>query len=149
MNTFTRCVLAQCHFSVGRPGECGAIPALPSPIVAPSMPNSRPSTSPAWNVWLRAVGGARQEVTAAQSRGRAASRPNNTQETVEQVTVKIENATYGHDGKGLFRMADGQVWKAQKARPARNSSHRARATRLASSAENSAATECMSRARLE
>lgn len=40
-----------------------------------------------------------------------------SQETVEQATVAIENVTYGFDGRGLFRMTDGQVWKGTESTP--------------------------------
>ncbi len=31
--------------------------------------------------------------------------------------VEIESATYGFEGLGLFRMTDGQVWKASESTP--------------------------------
>ncbi|MBL8271504.1 hypothetical protein, partial [Steroidobacter sp.] len=39
------------------------------------------------------------------------------QESVERATVQIANVTYGFDGRGLFRMTDGQVWKATESAP--------------------------------
>lgn len=44
-------------------------------------------------------------------------RSNRPKDTVEEVTVQIANASYGFDGMGLFRMADGQVWKATESTP--------------------------------
>ncbi len=35
----------------------------------------------------------------------------------EQVSVKIVSVTYNHEGRGIFRMADGQVWRETEASP--------------------------------
>jgi len=65
---------------------------------------------------LQAVGGAPKKQAPA-SLGSEQVRSNRPQETVDQVTVQIQNVTYGFDGRGLFRMADGQVWKATETAP--------------------------------
>ena len=65
---------------------------------------------------LNARGAANQKVVPP-SLGAEQLRTERTQETVEQVTVQIESATYSFDGKGLFRMTDGQVWKGTESTP--------------------------------
>lgn len=58
----------------------------------------------------------RPAASASQKTGLGAEqvRSHPTDETVEQTAVVIENVTYGFDGTGTFRMADGQVWKASE-----------------------------------
>jgi hypothetical protein len=65
---------------------------------------------------LKATGAVRQEV-APPSLGAEQLRSKRSEDTVEQVTVQIENVSYGFDGMGLFRMTDGQVWKGTESTP--------------------------------
>ena len=64
----------------------------------------------------RALGGAPKEV-AQPSLGAEQLRTKPSQDDVQQVAVKIENVTYGFDGRGLFRTSDGQVWKGTESTP--------------------------------
>lgn len=65
---------------------------------------------------LQARGTARQEA-ARPSLGAEQLRSNRPEQPIEPVSVQIENATYGFDGMGVFRMADGQIWKATESTP--------------------------------
>jgi hypothetical protein len=65
---------------------------------------------------LRSQSGAGQQ-SAPPSLGSEQLRTKRPQDMVEQVTVEIENVSYGFDGMGVFRTTDGQVWKATESTP--------------------------------
>lgn len=116
MNNPTRCILAQCIFLYAALAHSAADPGA-----AIADCRAKHADHPSEHIAclereLRAQGGTRQEVAPA-SLGAEQLRSKSAQETVEQVTVQIENVTYGFDGRGLFRMADGQVWKGTETTP--------------------------------
>lgn len=111
MNTLTRCVLAQCIFLYAVLAQGAADPGA-----AIAECRARYAEHPTEHIAclereLQALSAAREQV-AQPSLGAEQVRTNRPQETFEPVIVQIENVTYGFDGMGLFRMTDGQVWKA-------------------------------------
>lgn len=116
MNTLTRCLVAQCIFLYAVLAHSAADPGA-----AITDCRARYAEQPAEHIAclereLRALGGSRQEA-APPSLGAEQIRAKRPQDSIEQTTVEIENVTYGFDGKGLFRMTDGQVWKATESTP--------------------------------
>lgn len=116
MNTLTRCVLAQwillyaalAHSAADPVADCRARHAEHPPEHIACLERELRA--------LRDLRAAGQEA-APSSLGTEQLRTNRPRETVEPVTVQIENVTYGFDGMGLFRMTDGQVWKAMESTP--------------------------------
>lgn len=113
MNTLTRCVLAQCIFLYAVLAHSAADPGA-----AIADCRARYAEQPPEHIACleRALGGARQEV-APPGLGAEQLPTKRAPETVDQATVTIANVSYGFDGMGLFRMADGQVWKAIESTP--------------------------------
>jgi hypothetical protein len=116
MNTLTRYLLAQCIFLYAVVAHSAA-----DPSAAIADCRAKYAEQPSEHIAclereLQARGGARQQV-APPSLGAEQLRKKSSEETLEQVSVQIENVTYGFDGKGLFRMADGQVWKGTESTP--------------------------------
>jgi len=116
MKASTRCVLAQCIFLYAVLAHSAA-----DPSAAIAECRARYVEQPSEHIAcleseLRAIGGARQEAPKP-SLGDEQVRTKRPEETVAQATVEIENVTYGFDGRGLFRMTDGQVWKAVESTP--------------------------------
>jgi hypothetical protein len=65
---------------------------------------------------LRALGAAPKEGVQP-GLGAEQLRTKPSQDTIEQVSVEIQNVTYGFDGRGVFQLADGQVWKGTESTP--------------------------------
>ncbi|MBL8271479.1 hypothetical protein, partial [Steroidobacter sp.] len=110
-NSLTRCVLAQGIFLYAALAHSAA-----EPSAAVADCRAKYAESPSEHVAcleraLNALGGKRQE-SAPASLGHEQLKKKTPQESVERATVQIANVTYGFDGRGLFRMTDGQVWKA-------------------------------------
>jgi hypothetical protein len=116
MKTLTRCVLAQCILLYAVLAHSAADPGA-----AIADCRAKHAEHPSEHIAclereLQAVGDAREEAEQP-SLGAEQLRTNRPSETVEPVIVTIENVTYGFDGMGLFRMTDGQVWKAMESMP--------------------------------
>lgn len=116
MNTLTRCVLAQCIFLYAVLAHSAADPGAAIANCRAKYADHPPEHVACLERELNALGGTPQEV-APPALGAEQLRTKPAQETVEQVTVQIENVSYGFDGRGLFRMADGQVWKGTDTTP--------------------------------
>jgi hypothetical protein len=116
MNTVIRCVLAQGLFLSAILAHAAADPSAAIADCRAKHADNPPEHIACLERELRAVSGARPEV-APPSLGAEQVKTKRPQETIEEVTVKIENVSYGFDGMGLFRMADGQVWKATESTP--------------------------------
>jgi hypothetical protein len=116
MNIFTRGFLPPCLFLYAVLAHSAADPGAAIADCRARYAENPPEHIACLERELRAVGGARSKVTPP-SLGAEQLRSKEPQDTVEQVAVKIENVSYGFDGKGLFRMADGQVWKATESTP--------------------------------
>lgn len=116
MNTLTRCVLAQCILLYAVLAHSAADPAAAIADCRARHAEHPPEHIACLERELQALGAAREEV-APPSLGAEQLRTNRPQETVEPVAVEIENVTYGFEGMGLFRMTDGQVWKAMESTP--------------------------------
>ena len=118
MNTLTRCAFAQSILLFAALAHSAADPGA-----AIADCRAKHAEQPAEHIAclereLQALGGARREAAAPPpGLGDEQVRTKRPQETVEKASVQIENATYGFDGMGLFRMADGQVWKATESTP--------------------------------
>lgn len=115
-NTLTRCVLAQCILLHAVLAHSEADPDAAIADCRARYAEHPPEHIACLERELHALGAARQE-GAQSSLGAEQLRTKRSQETVEQATVEIENVTYGFDGMGLFRMTDGQVWKATQSTP--------------------------------
>jgi hypothetical protein len=116
MNTLTRCALAQCIFLYAVVAHSAADPAAAIADCRAKYAEHPPEHIACLERELQALDAAREEV--AQPGPGAEQLPTNgPRETVEPVTVEIENVTYGFEGMGLFRMTDGQVWKATESTP--------------------------------
>ena len=116
MNTLTRCVLAQCVFLYAVLAHAAADPGD-----AIADCRARYADQPTEHIAcleqaLQARSGTRQE-SAKPALGAEQVRAKQPKETIQQATVEIANVTYGYDGVALFRMADGQVWKATESTP--------------------------------
>jgi hypothetical protein len=114
MNASTRCVLALFLL-------INAVMAQADPDAAIEKCRAQHADRPTEHIAclereLQALGGSPKKQAPA-SLGSEQLRSNRPQDTVEEVTVRIQNVSYGRDGMGLFRMADGQVWKATESTP--------------------------------
>jgi hypothetical protein len=116
MNTLTRYLLAPCIFLYAVVAHSAADPGAAIADCRAKYAEHPTEHIACLERELQARGTARQEV-APPSLGAEQLPTKRSQETVEQVTVQIQNVTYGFDGMGLFRMADGQVWKATESTP--------------------------------
>lgn len=116
MNTLIRCVLAQCLFLYAVLAHSAADPGAAIANCRAKYADQPPEHIACLERELQAVGGAPKK-EAPPSLGSEQVRSNRPQETVDQVTVQIQNVSYGRDGMGLFRLADGQVWKATESTP--------------------------------
>jgi hypothetical protein len=116
MNTLTRCVLAQCTFLYAVLAHSAADPDAAIADCRARHAEHPPEHIACLERELHALGDAREEI-APPSLGAEQLPTKRPQETVEPVAVEIANVTYGFDGMGLFRMTDGQVWKAMESTP--------------------------------
>jgi hypothetical protein len=117
MNTLIRCVLAQFVFL-----HAVLAHAATDPADAVADSRAKYADQPSEHIAcleqaLQVRGGTRQEIAKPPALGSEQVRAKQPKETVQQATVEIENVTYGFDGVGLFRMADGQVWKGTESTP--------------------------------
>lgn len=116
MNTSTRCVLALCLLLYTVFAHAAADPDAAIADCRAKHAAHPPEHIACLERELQALGGARKE-GAKPSLGAEQLQTKRPQETAEQASVEIENVTYGYDGVGLFRMKDGQVWKARESTP--------------------------------
>lgn len=116
MKTLTRCVLAQGLFLYAVLAQSAADPGAAIADCRAKYAEDPPEHIACLERELRAFGPARKEGVLP-SLGAEQLKTSRPQETVEQVTVEIDNVTYGFDGMGLFRMTDGQVWKGTESTP--------------------------------
>jgi len=115
MKTLTRCFFAQSLLLYGILAHSAADPGA-----AIAECRARYAEQPAEHIAclereLRAHGAPLAK--SAPSLGSEQLRTKRPPETVDQASVAIENVSYGFDGKGLFSMTDGQVWKAVESTP--------------------------------
>jgi hypothetical protein len=116
MNTVTRWVLAHCILLYAVLAHSAADPAAAIADCRARYAEQPPEHIACLERELQALRVAREEI-AQPSLGAEQLPTNRPRETVEPVTVEIANVTYGFDGMGLFRMTDGQVWKAMESTP--------------------------------
>lgn len=116
MKTLIRCVLAQCIFLSAVLANAAEDPSAAIAECRARYAEQPPEHIACLERELRALGAAPQKDTPA-SLGAEQLRTKRPQEAVDQATVEIANVTYGFDGRGLFRMTDGQVWKAVESTP--------------------------------
>ncbi|MFC4311864.1 hypothetical protein ACFPN2_22475 [Steroidobacter flavus] len=116
MNTLTRYVLAQCLLLSAALAHAAADPGAAIADCRAKFADHPPEHIACLERALNASGGTREE-TAPPSIGDEQLKSKRPQETVDEATVEIANVTYGYDGMGLFRMSDGQVWKATESTP--------------------------------
>lgn len=116
MNTLTRCVLAHYILLYAVLAHSAADPGAAIADCRTRYAEHPPEHIACLERELRALDTARQE-SAQSSLGAEQLRTKRPEEIVEQASVEIENVTYGFDGMGLFRMTDGQVWKATESTP--------------------------------
>lgn len=115
-NTLIGCILAQGMFLHAVAANSAADPGAAIAECRARHAEHPPEHIACLERELNALGAAHRRA-APPSLGAEQLRTDRTQETVEQVTVQIASATYGFDGKGLFRMTDGQVWKGTESTP--------------------------------
>jgi hypothetical protein len=116
MNTLTRYVFAPCIFLYAVLAHSAADPDAAIVDCRAKYAEHPPEHIACLERQLHALRVPRQEA-AQPSLGAEQLRTKPAQETVEQATVEIESVTYGFDGMAVFRMADGQVWKATESTP--------------------------------
>lgn len=117
MNTLTRYLLAQCIFLFAVVAHSATDPGAAIADCRAKYAEHPSEHIACLERELQATGTARREVAPPPSLGAEQLRSKSSQETVEQVTVQIANVSYGFDGRGLFRMTDGQVWKGTESTP--------------------------------
>lgn len=118
MNILARCVLAQCTWLCATLAHSSAADPVAAIADCRALHAEHPSEHIAClERELRARGAAPAEKTVQPGLGAEQVRVTSSHESVEQVTVEIENVTYSFDGLGSFRMTDGQVWKASESTP--------------------------------
>lgn len=116
MNTLTRWVLAHCMLLFAVLAHSAADPGDAIANCRARFAEHPPEHIACLERGLQALGAAPKESTPP-SLGAEQLRTKPLQETVEQATVAIANVTYGFDGRGLFRMTDGQIWKGTESTP--------------------------------
>jgi hypothetical protein len=116
VNAPTRCLLAQFIFLHAALAYSAADPSAAIAACRANYADHPPDHVACLERELRALSGKREEAAPA-SLGAEQVRSNRPKDTIEEVTVQIANASYGFDGMGLFRMADGQVWKSTESTP--------------------------------
>lgn len=111
----TRCLLAQSIFLYAVVAHSAT---EPDAVIAACR--ARHAESPTEHIAclereLRLLGGS--QAAPPPSLGSEQLRTNRPKETVGEIAVEIQNVTYGFDGRGLFNMTDGQVWKGTESTP--------------------------------
>lgn len=104
--------------------SCALLSACPAHSSAPDLPDAvdvcrarHADHPPAHIACLEREVRARPAASEKTGLGAEQVRASRSDETDEQTMVVIEKASYGLDGAGTFRMADGQVWKASERTP--------------------------------
>jgi hypothetical protein len=116
MNTFIRCVLPSCILLYSVLAQSAADPSAAIANCRAKHAENPPEHIACLERELQALEPTRQE-DAKSNFGAEQFRAKPAQETVEQTSVEIQNVTYGFGGMAVFRMADGQVWKATESTP--------------------------------
>lgn len=116
MSTFIRGVLAAVFVLCAVPAHAAADPGAAIANCRAKYADQPPEHIACLERELQGVAGVPKK-EAPPSLGSEQLRANRPPETVEPVTVQIQNVSYGFDGRGLFQMADGQVWKATETAP--------------------------------
>ena len=116
MNSLTRCVLAPCLLLSAVLAHSAADPGAAIADCRARYAANPPEHIACLERELKSFGAA-PEQAAQPGLGAEQLKTNRPQESVEQIAVQIANATYGFDGMGVFRMTDGQVWKATQSTP--------------------------------
>ncbi len=115
-NSLTRCVLAQCILLYSVLAHSAADPGTAIADCRARHADNPPEHIACLERELRAAVAAPHERAQA-GLGAEQVRAKRPQNTVDEASVQIENVSYGFDGMGVFRMADGQVWKATESTP--------------------------------
>ena len=116
MNTLTRCLLAQCIFLSAALAHSAAGPESAAADCRAKYAEDPKEHIACLERALHAHAGTPQE-GAQSTLGAEQLRTKPQRETVERVTVEIQDVSYGYEGLALFRMTDGQVWKATESTP--------------------------------